>query len=246
MIISHKYKFIFVKTRKVGGTSLEIALSKHLGEDDIVTLIAEEKIREERGYKTGRHYKKSIFEIRPSDIIQWLGQCIQQLHRSIKLGVKFNRPARPRKFAPHMTAKEIRDTVGKDIWDSYFKFTIERNPWDMVVSYYYFWMKHNCEIPFEKFVKNGTSQNATNLPFYTDGDDILVDKVIRYEDLDASLAEISKLIGYPENIADIMKDISTKSHIRQERDYHKLYNEETKEIVANQFAREIKMYDYKY
>ncbi|MEL6382956.1 MAG: chondroitin 4-O-sulfotransferase, partial [Cyanobacteria bacterium J06626_18] len=31
MIISHEYKFIFLKTRKTAGTSIEIALSKFCG-----------------------------------------------------------------------------------------------------------------------------------------------------------------------------------------------------------------------
>ena len=37
MIISHKHKFIFFKTRKTAGTSLQIALSEFCGEDDIIT-----------------------------------------------------------------------------------------------------------------------------------------------------------------------------------------------------------------
>ena len=37
MIISHKHKFIFFKTRKTAGTSLQIALSEFCGSDDIIT-----------------------------------------------------------------------------------------------------------------------------------------------------------------------------------------------------------------
>ena len=39
MIISHKYKFIFVKTRKTAGTSLEVTLSKYCGPEDVFSVI---------------------------------------------------------------------------------------------------------------------------------------------------------------------------------------------------------------
>ena len=39
MILSHKHKFVFVKNRKVAGTSVEVALSPHCGPDDILTVI---------------------------------------------------------------------------------------------------------------------------------------------------------------------------------------------------------------
>lgn len=42
MIASHAHRFVFIKTRKTAGTSLEIALSRHCGPADIVTRISPE------------------------------------------------------------------------------------------------------------------------------------------------------------------------------------------------------------
>ena len=39
MIISHKYRFIFVKTRKTAGTCVEAYLSQHCGDSDVLTPI---------------------------------------------------------------------------------------------------------------------------------------------------------------------------------------------------------------
>ncbi len=36
----------------------------------------------------------------------------------------------------HLTAKETRDLYGEDVFRSYFKFTIVRNTWDLLVTYY--------------------------------------------------------------------------------------------------------------
>jgi len=40
MILSHKYKFIFIKTVKTAGTNIEVLLSQQCGSSDVVTPIA--------------------------------------------------------------------------------------------------------------------------------------------------------------------------------------------------------------
>jgi len=45
MIVSHKYKYIFLKTNKTAGTSVEIALSSYCGDEDIIAGIAKEDER---------------------------------------------------------------------------------------------------------------------------------------------------------------------------------------------------------
>src|SRR5262245_62801539 len=42
MIVSHKHKFIFIKTKKTAGTAIEAALSELCGPEDVITPYREE------------------------------------------------------------------------------------------------------------------------------------------------------------------------------------------------------------
>ncbi len=41
-------------------------------------------------------------------------------------------------FTKHTLPSNIRENIGARIWDEYFKFTVVRNPWDLLVSFVYF------------------------------------------------------------------------------------------------------------
>ena len=63
MIICHPLRIIFIKTKKVGGTSFEIALSKFCGEDCVITplMAGDEKLRARLGYRGAQNWAEQGF-----------------------------------------------------------------------------------------------------------------------------------------------------------------------------------------
>ena len=55
MILSHKHKFIFIKSRKTAGTSIQLALADSLGEEDSMTGTFRSKVNEELNLRRQRN-----------------------------------------------------------------------------------------------------------------------------------------------------------------------------------------------
>ena len=88
MIVSHRHRFIFIKTRKTAGTSIEIALSPHCGPEDIISPIAkdDEQFRHELGYPGPQHYLKDKSEYGLGDWWQRLRGEMRRPGRPMKTG----------------------------------------------------------------------------------------------------------------------------------------------------------------
>lgn len=57
MIVSHEHGFVFMKTRKTAGTSVEIALSRVCGPDDVITPVLEEPLRAASGGRGPQNFE---------------------------------------------------------------------------------------------------------------------------------------------------------------------------------------------
>ena len=213
MIASHRHRFIFLKTRKTAGTSVEIALSKVCGPDDVIT------------------------EISPED---------EALRRAAggRGPQNFESPPLPRKAYNHMGAKATRELVGEQAWADYFTFAIERNPWDAVVSLYFWKYKDLPELPdFETYVNEiWIEQLSNNRRLYRIRGKMAIDRVLRYEHLDDELADVWKQLDLP-GTPDLPR---AKGNARPAGHYRELYTDSSRERVATVFADTIEAFGYEF
>ena len=205
MIVSHEHRFIFLKTRKTAGTSVEIALSRICGPQDIITPITEtdEQLRKAQGGRPPQHYTAPPLEM---------------------------------EGRPHLPASAVRRIVGTDVWESYFKFTIERNPWDAVVSLYYWRIRDNLTpVSFEDFV------NSDDVPRWADKNariyrlqgKVVVDELCRFESLNRDLDGIWSSLGLP-GAPELPR--AKGEHRPREARYPTMYTPATAQRVGDIFA----------
>lgn len=199
MIISHKHKFIFIKTQKVSGTSMEIALSHHLGPRDIVTPISidDEIKRYKLTGKTCQNYSNNAkSENKFIEIIKNLSNKNDLNQEEIhKYNLEYQESTNYT-FFNHIKASEIIKKIQMSIWEDYFKFTIERHPFDRVISFMFFANRRNKNFDIEKEInKTIDLKKYHNFPFYTSGRKVLVDKILKYENLQADILELEQKLN---------------------------------------------------
>ena len=137
----------------------------------------------------------------------------------------------------------------KDPHYSYFKFAIVRNPWEKMVSTY-FWRKPLSKwqnISFKKWVMCSKKPSMlTNLAFYNQLDwisdrsgNVCVDYIGRFERLQESFDVICKKINIPP------QKLPHKNKLKYDH-YSSYYDKEIVEFVATHFKKDIDYFGYVY
>lgn len=224
MIISHKYRFVFIKTIKTAGSSVEVALSPACGEADVFTPLSP---------ANPCHRPRNYYSRWPVDVLcAKVERARKIVHRDSMFFHRF--------YYEHMGAKRIRKLTPGRVWRTYFKFCFDRNPWDSVVSFYY-WKTRNQEKreDFDAFIHRRPLPR--NWDLYTIGGEIEVDHLARYEDLDEEWRRIVERLGLPNGI--VLGN--EKGGIREPgSDYRGYYSASSRDYIAALFKEPIEYLGY--
>jgi len=159
----------------------------------------------------------------------------------------------------HLPSKYVREAVGKEIFQSYFKIAFTRNPWDRILSSYLMGKSYrkspifsngerDTPLPFDEWLnkydpadphlhalgrpKNFLPMNVTD---FTQGADFIG----RFERLEEDFGRVCKLF-----------DLPPLKLLHKNRRAHKLYteyyNDETRQIVAEKYAKDIEYFGYEF
>ncbi len=230
MIVSHKYKFIFIKTNKTAGTSIEIALSKICGRKDIITPISrrDEKKRRQLGGLGCRNFRAPLSEYSKDDVAD-----LFRTHHAKK------------KYYNHMPAREIRPGIGEEIWNSYYKFCFERNPWDRMASLYFWLNKKGAAPSMEAFLDSEKPEllKRRGIGAYTIDGEVVVDRICRFEQIQEDLDEVCRTLG----IAGTLELPFTKAgHRKDKKNYHDIMTDRDRDRIAEMFKDEIELLGYEF
>jgi hypothetical protein len=216
MIVSHKYRFIFLRTEKTASTSLMKALQSVVDENDLWSGMP----RPAWAKFSPIHYS-ALRRYAP----QWFG-----LHT-------------------HASASQVRRVIGPKIFDSYYKFAVERNPWDRQISLYAHrkWKRGKSVDDFDRDMQSLIYRNTSyvrmnNWSNYAIGREIVADRIIRYERLEDDIGELFAMLGIPGPIElpRLRKYTADRPH------YSTYYGASSRDLVARWYAREIDALDYKF
>ena len=140
----------------------------------------------------------------------------------------------------HSTLSEYKRFLDKNVYDAMFKFATIRNPWDMMISFYFSPHLNLKKWNKRKFCK--LLKNVQPLRFYIttlSNQDLIenIDYLIRFENLENDFRKVCQKISIPFEKLKI-RNQSKRYH------YSFYYDDEMVELVKNKFSEEIQYGKY--
>lgn len=153
----------------------------------------------------------------------------------------------------------------REKYKDYYRFTMIRNPFDFMVSTYFYAKTYSNHFMHDDIIQNSMGMEEF-IPYYfkhresdiknkkigqnkvvtikdwlhDDMDNIVVDEVMMLENMSADISDLSKKLG-------VKIDINqTNVNPNRTKDYRKYYNDISKKMIEKEFSWELDKFEYKF
>ncbi len=253
MIISHRHRFIFIHCRKAAGSAVKSGLARHLGPRDLQVGCWGDAVA--AGARPNRRFMLELAQPTAAtelakaslhDPVWWRSErrwsVLNSAHKKL-----YKR--RLRASPAHPPAERIR-AYAPDEFASYTKFCVVRNPYEKVVSDYFWRCGADSARPsLRSFLESlrqaldaAGAAKFDNWPMYTIDDRLVVDRVVRYESLASDLAQILGELGVAFDPDDLPSAKNVRGHRRQSM--RPWFGPRERELVEAMYGRELAMFGY--
>ena len=239
VLISHSHRFIYIKNRKVAGTSIEAFFEKYCTKNPKNHTF---------------HHKKRLPSISKYGIIGSIGEyvppgnVIEYIKEfRLRLSNKIHGAISYRSYTEHLQLHRLKK-YHPDYYAEYFKFCAIRNPFDQVVSEYFWrssrWTKFKG-YTFEQYIKHIDKRNYSyNWDTMAIDDKLTFDFYIRFENLEDDVKEVCKRLNIQGFESQHLPKYKSGYRPPNSKDYRKIYNEKTKMIIERIYKKELDAFGY--
>ena len=156
-------------------------------------------------------------------------------------------------FHRHVKAVDVKEKLGAEKFNSYYKFAFIRNPFDLLVSLYEYIRGSKVHRYHEKVkgmsFKEFLQWHIENDPprqidfVINKQNDLLVDFIGKFESLEEDVSTVIETLNLDVNKSLKHKNPSKK---RQNKDYKNYYDQESRRLVENYFDQDLELGSYSF
>ncbi|MEM9222586.1 MAG: sulfotransferase family 2 domain-containing protein [Pseudomonadota bacterium] len=219
MLVSHRHRFIYLKTRKSASSSVELAFE---------------------------HCARPVGWKQPEDNAFATEEMVSDAGIVGARGLKAKQTA---EFTDHIRGIRVKKLIGREIWNSYFKFCTIRNPWEKTVSHFHFThpnirnaRERRIVRVFREWLRNNDSRHGVDKGIYWIDGKPVMDYYIRHHNIVEDVTTVADHLGVKLDPLGEVFGQFRKSGLS----YTEYYDDQARSLVANFYEDEIKWFGWSF